>query len=223
MNILKLLKIKIKIFLKPNGLTDFLHELPKKTRLLDIGCGNESPKRIKSILPKSFYVGVDIGDYNQTLESKKFADKYILTSSERFCISIKEIDNKFDAIISRHNIEHCENRNDTLLAMSSKLESNGRIFLSFPSEETINYPSRRGTLNYFDDKTHKDNPPNFKNILEILKKNGLEILYANKKYQPRFLTFIGLLIEPISFLRNKVMLGTWEKYGFESIIIAKRK
>ena len=51
MNILKLLKIKIKVFLKPNGLTNFLHELPKKSRLLDIGCGNESPKRIKFISP----------------------------------------------------------------------------------------------------------------------------------------------------------------------------
>ena len=77
--------------------------------------------------------------------------------------------------------------------------------------------------NYFDDKTHIAEPPDFKITLSIIKEFNLKIIYANKKYQPKLLKIIGFLIEPISRLRNKVMIGTWENYGFEAIIIAKKE
>ena len=38
------------------------------------------------------------------------ADEYILTDSDQFTRSICDLDMCFDAVISRHNIEHCDHR-----------------------------------------------------------------------------------------------------------------
>ena len=62
----------------------------------------------------------------------------------------------------------------------------------------------------------------FKLILDIIEKNGFTVEVKVKRYRPFLLHIVGLLIEPISTIRKKVMFGTWEKWGFESIIIAKK-
>jgi len=50
----------------------------------------------------------------------------------------------------------------------------------------------------------------------------MKIMTYKKKYQPIGLYFIGFLVEPFSKLFNKVLIGTWEYYGFETIIIARK-
>ena len=59
----------------------------------------------------------------------------------------------------------------TFLHMLALLEepNKGKIYLSFPSVKTLNFPKRLGCLNYYDDPTHKDLPPDFNLILEIMK------------------------------------------------------
>ena len=80
-----------------------------------------------------------------------------------------------------------------------------------------------GSLNYFDDITHKPPPPDFKSIIETLKLNEFDIEFSTNRYRPFLLSLVGLLLEPFSFLRQKVLRGTWELYGFESIIHAKKQ
>lgn len=206
--------------IRPNGRTDFLSSLPNYASILDVGCGNNSPYRVKNILPNSIYTGIDVGDYNQTKPNK--ADNYILTSAENFANEISKFDNEFDAVISSHNIEHCDDRDETLEAMLKALKLGGKIFLCFPCEQSTLFPKRGGTLNYFDDSTHKFNPPNFHSLLLKLKESGFEVVYSNKNYKPKLLWLIGFMAEPLSKFRNKLMLGTWEYYGFESIIIAAK-
>lgn len=64
--------------LYPHGKISFLRSIKnsKKIKLLDVGCGNRSPQNVKAILNKIYYVGIDVGDYNQTLDSKGCADEY---------------------------------------------------------------------------------------------------------------------------------------------------
>ena len=210
------------ILLRPLGKTSFLTKLKKDAKILDVGCGNDSPLIIKKILPNCKYTGLDIVNYNQSKESIKMADNYILTTSENFGKSISEISELFDAVISSHNIEHCEERELVLNNICDRVILGGLIYLTFPSEDTINFPSRNGTLNYFDDKTHLYNPPNYKKILEILKKKNIIPIKKSDKYQPLLMRIYGNLIEPFSSIRNKVYPGTWEKWGFETIIIGKK-
>jgi len=227
MNFLRI-KQKIKIlghiFLRPKGgKFSFLNTIPKNSRILDIGCGNNSAFKIKTFLPYSYYVGIDIQDYQNDQDANKYADEYILTDSNNFVNKIISINGDFDAIISSHNLEHCNDRYGTLNAIIDKLNKRGKIYLSFPSENTIYFPNRDGCLNYYDDSSHKDMPPDFNLVLEIMRGKSLNIIFSTRSYKPFFLNLVGHLTNLISAYTKKTTFGVWEKWGFESIIIAKKK
>ena len=218
------LKIKkyISFIVKPLSRTAFLQQLKEDSKILDVGCGNNSPIRTKLILPNSEYTGIDIASYNQSSDFMNSVENYILTTSEKFCDSINNLPQKYDAVVSCHNLEHVEDRNGVLEAMCKKLKPNGFLYLSFPSMDSVNFPSREGTLNYFDDETHKNNPPDFHEVVKIIEANDLKIIKKTKRNKPLLMNIYGRLIEPFSILKNKVFQGTWEKWGFETIIIAKK-
>lgn len=104
--------------------------------------------------------------------------------------------------------------------MLRALKPGGRIYLSFPSEASISFPKRNG-LNFFDDRTHKD-IPKLSSVLELIKSEGLQIDIVVKSHKPNLLYFIGMLLEPLSVFCDRVMIGTWELYGFETIIWATK-
>lgn len=215
-----LFKQFLSAIIRPSGKISFISKLKPNSKLFDVGCGNNSPYFVKKILPKCHYTGIDIGDYNQI--KPNLADKYIVTTPSDFANEIRRLENTFDAVISTHNLEHCNDRNETLKAMLFALKKDGELFISFPSEGSVNFPSRQGTLNYFDDETHKHTPPIFQSIVDMLDENNFQIIYSIKSYRPFLLRTLGFLFEPISKVRKKVLIGTWEYYGFESIIRAKK-
>ena len=221
-NILKI-KTILKLFLRPNGKIDFLNSIPKNSFILDVGCGNNSPLLVKTFLPNSYYVGIDIDNYNNDYDVDKVADEYILSNPNDFVKSLRSIDNYFDAIISSHNIEHCNDRVGVLNAMIDKLNYGGKIYLSFPSKESINFPKRIGCLNYYDDPTHKDLPPDFDLILEILRDKKLKVIFSKTNYKPFLLSCIGIFSNFFSNFTKKVHVGMYEVWGFESIIIAENQ
>lgn len=212
-------KFNLISLLRPNGKIDFIKKISGRKHILDVGCGNDSIFHTKFLQPKSIYTGIDVGDYNQT--KPEIADNYIITSPDMFSATIKEFENEFDIVISSHNLEHCDDREGTLKAMLGAIKEGGTIFLAFPCENSINYPKRKGTLNYYDDLTHKGLPPNFDDVISTIKSSGFSIKYSSRNYQPILLRLIGLIIEPVSNLTRKVYHGTWECWGFESIIIAQ--
>jgi SAM-dependent methyltransferase len=222
MNLLTL-KYLVNAFLRPNGKYYFLRTLKNNSKILDVGCGNSSVARVKSLLPKCDYTGIDVGDYNQTDYSKNLMDSYLIFEPNKFSSGIRALgQNTFDVVISSHNIEHCDDPYTTLLEMLYVLKPGGSIYLSFPCSKSINFPSRYGTLNYFDDDTHKANPPDFDLISNKLSAAGFEITFATRQYKPFLLFFIGFILEFFSNKQKKVFIGTWEFYGFESIIHAKK-
>jgi SAM-dependent methyltransferase len=209
-------------FLWPKGKLSFINSLPINADILDVGCGSEQIIGVKYIRPKCKYTGIDIADYMQTEFSKKLMDTYVLTSANNFAKKILELESCFDGVISSHNLEHCDKPTDVICSMLKKVKINGKIYLSFPCPQSVNFPSRTGTLNYFDDKTHKSFPPNSEYIIKLLINNNFIITFYKKRYRPVLLFLIGLFLEPISFLKKKVMRGTWELYGFETVIHAKK-
>ena len=56
-----------------------------------------------------------------------------------------------------------------------------------------------------------------------MKNNNINIVFCSKNYKPFLLNKLGFLTDPFSNYFNKVILGVWEKWGFESIIIGERK
>jgi SAM-dependent methyltransferase len=167
------------------------------------------------------YTGLDIGDYNQ--EKPILADEYLITCPENFAYEIEKRPSHYDSILSSHNIEHCLDRKRTLIAMMRALRPGGRLYIAFPSSRSIDFPRRQGTLNYYDDSTHIDVPPDFDEYLALLSAEGFSIDYSTKRYRPIIMRILGFINERRSKNSGIVMTGTWEYYGFESIIWARKK
>jgi SAM-dependent methyltransferase len=190
--------------------------------MLDAGCGNNSPYYIKSKYPDIIYTGIDVGDYNQI--NPNSADKYIIVEPDKFAEAIASLPQRFDTVISSHNLEHCNDREKTLEALIKVLKNNGYLYLSFPSEKTVNFPGfRRGSLNYYDDPSHKYSPPDYNKTIAALQQNNMEIIFANKSYKPFFMYWIGFFLERKSKKDKEIKNGTWAYWGFETIIWAKKK
>lgn len=215
-----LIKQYLQILLMKNKRVSFLKSLDENASILDVGCGNNSPFKTKKVLKNCLYTGIDICDYKQF--SKNLADRYIVADRQTFHKSIEKLKDQFDAVISAHNLEHCDNREKTLLAMLSAVKPGGLIYLSFPCEESINFPTRRGTLNYYDDESHLEKPPNLEWVLQHLKRNNFSVEVLAPRYRPTLVSIIGFLMEPLSSYTKKIYPGTWEFYGFETIIWARR-
>lgn len=206
---------------KPRGKSAFFNQLSPDCHVLDVGCGNDSPLLFKTRFPDGHYTGVDVSDYRHSVPI--MADAYHVTTPAGFAPKIAEFDAEFDAVTSSHNLEHCNDREATLAAMAKALKPGGLLYLSFPSQASSGFPSRKGTLNYRDDATHIDEPPQLDHTVQILKSHGLQILFMVDCYRPLLLRVLGGMRERKSKTLNQVMTGTWEYYGFESIIWAVKR
>ena len=203
----------------PLGYRAFVRQLVPGARVLDVGCGNNSPYKIKSQRPDIHYTGIDIVNYNQT--TPMLADDYRIVDAGEFAVSIRALPHSFDAIICSHNLEHCLEPAAVIDALGSVLKPGGVLYLSFPGEHTLAFPSRSGGLNYYDDPTHRE-PVQFEGVLGRLRAAGCEITVAEPRYRPGVLWFIGLLQEPLSRLMRRTLAATWFFYGFESVIWARK-
>jgi SAM-dependent methyltransferase len=201
---------------------EFLRACPPTARVLDVGCGNDSPAHFKEIRPDFYYVGIDIADYNQVSDPRGNADEYIITTPHEFNVSIQALPATFDAVVSSHNIEHCNFPDQTLAAMLGVIKPGGRIYLAFPSEASVNFPHRKGTLNFYDDPTHIY-LPKFAAVCATLMDHGLRIDVAKKRYRPLVRAIKGLIKEPRCRLQGTVEGEIWSLYGFETIIWATKK
>lgn len=208
---------------RPTNKTAFIAGLPSDTTLFDIGCGNRSAERIKRVQPGLRYVGIDVCDYLQSEESYAAMDRYLQSDSAGFAENIAAVGEAFDAIVSSHNIEHCEDPDAVIDAMCKVLKPGGQLYLAFPAEETVNFPRREGTLNFFDDPTHRE-VPSFAKIGNRLRENGMLITKSVRRSRPFAYAAVGLMIEPWSALAKRVDRygAAWALWGFESIIWAKK-
>lgn len=209
-------------WLRPRGKQAFLKSLPPGARVLDVGCGNNSPRDAKILRPDLHYTGLDVGDYNQQ-DSIRYADAYVVVPPAEFAAAIAADAGRMDAVVSSHNLEHCDDPAAVLRAMAAALRPGGRLFLAFPCEESVRFPKRRGSLNFFDDATHRE-VPSWEGVLATLRTANVTRLYACKRYRPLLLATVGLVLEPLGRLlgRNMPAGSTWALYGFETIIWGQR-
>lgn len=209
-------------WLRQRGKQAFLKSLPAGARVLDVGCGNNSPRDAKVLRPDIFYSGLDVGDYNQQ-GSLDYADSYVVVPPADFAAAITAYTGTMDAIVSSHNLEHCDDPQAVLCAMAAALRPGGRLFLAFPCDASVGFPSRRGCLNFFDDATHQA-VPRWESVVNGLHAYGLDLVYSRRRYRPALLAVVGLMLEPLACLlgRNMPAGSTWALYGFETIIWGRR-
>lgn len=73
--------------LRRRGKQAFLKSLPAGAQVLDVGCGNNSPRNAKVLRPDIVYTGLDVGDYNQQ-GSPGYANAYVVVSSSECAAAI---------------------------------------------------------------------------------------------------------------------------------------
>ena len=216
-------RIRLQRTLRPHGKDAFAASLPSGARVFDIGCGNMSAQRTELLRPDLYYVGLDVQDYAQDAEALAYADEYRLTRAAQFLEAIGTETSTMDAVISSHNLEHCEEPIAVLEKMIGALTPTGRLYLSFPCEASLRFPRRIGSLNFLDDPTHRS-PPNWQVVRQVLTQTHMRLEFAAQRYRPAIPAILGLVLEPVSALAGRVMpLGlTWALWGFESVIWAER-
>ncbi len=191
-------------------------------KILDVGAGSHSASITKQWLPACNYTGIDIpGSYNNDASDFKAMDKFIemdLTKLDFTAIP----DNNYDMIVMSHVIEHLHNGDKVIAGLLPKLKKNGIIYLEFPSERSVNFPSKKETLNFYDDPTHC-RLFSVKEVSGILTQNKLSILSEGTRRQ-----WINILLMPFKIVFQTLTKGYvrggvyWDYYGFADYVLAKK-
>jgi SAM-dependent methyltransferase len=213
---------RVRSWLDRGSKARIIASLPRGASVLDVGCGNESASEIMNHGGDLRLSGIDVGDYCITPADKALMD-YRLCPPAAFAEGILAFGTAFDLVLSAHNLEHCDDPDKVLGAMCTVVRPGGRLFLSFPSEASVDLPSRGGCLNFHDDPTHQT-LPGFDRIVAELRARGFTVDLAVRRNRGNFRIgwCIGAVQEPWSRLSGRVQTYTWQFWGFESVIIARR-
>jgi SAM-dependent methyltransferase len=213
--------IRKKMHVRPHGKRAFLQQIIPNGKILDVGCGNNSPVIVKTLRPDCWYVGLDIGIYNQCNNFKDYMDEFILVEPEKFHMVIEQRPNEFDAVLSTHNLEHCNDYQSVLIAMLKSVNEGGYLHLAFPCEASVKFPKGRG-FNFYEDPTHINVIP-YEQTIDTIKSFGFDIVFTRRRYRPVIYFLLGLLYEPFGWISKTMISPTWDLYGFETVIIAKKR
>jgi SAM-dependent methyltransferase len=195
-------------------------------RILDIGCGNNSPSVTKRWFPACHYSGADIQRYNLSDADVAAMDEFFQLGADGS--GYDAIPNaSYDLVILNHVIEHMADPAPILAKLCAKLRPDGLIWIAFPSVRSLKLPhSVDETLNFYDDPTHI-RVPEIGEISGILQANGVEILHAGRSREG-FLTRISDIIKLLKRLLIRAVTGKfsgrglWYVLGFEDHVLGRR-
>ncbi|MEO5647267.1 MAG: class I SAM-dependent methyltransferase [Chitinophagaceae bacterium] len=191
--------------------------------LLDIGSGNHSASKAKSVFPACTYHGLDLDkEYNNSPEDFKLMDRFYeldLTKLEMDLIP----GNYYDAIIMMHVIEHLFNGDDVVKMLVSKLKPGGYFYIEYPGKKSTRLPSMYGTLNFKDDPTHV-RLYSVKELTSVFTKSGCHVLKSGTRRNGFFLFAMPFRIVG-HWLRGKKLQANifWDLLGFAEFLWVRKK
>ena len=196
-------------------------------RILDIGCGNNSPSVTKRWFPSCHYTGADIQRYNLSGKDDAAMDAfYLLGADGTGYDAIPDAD--FDLVILNHVLEHMKEPGPILAALCTKLKPGGYIWIAFPSLRSLSLPpSEDETLQFCDDPTHAY-VPDTREVANILLANGVKVLHAGPSKEG-LLTTIADAFRLVKRLLRKMVTGRfsgrgmWYVLGFEDHVLGQRR
>lgn len=192
-------------------------------KILDIGSGSHSSSITKKWWPDCHYTGVDRDvNYDNTPEDISAMDEFIQLDLTE--LDYKKIpDNSFDVIIMSHVIEHLHNGDQVLPLLFKKLKKGGLFYIEFPCEASASFPSKRETLNFFDDDTHV-RIYSIKEVANIFMQENFMVKAAGKNRSWVNIALMPIKI-PLQLLTKGYVRGGvyWDWYGFADYLVAEKK
>ncbi len=191
-------------------------------RILDVGAGSHSATITKQWIPNCHYAGIDITrEYDNTEDDFKAMDDF-------FEMDLTKLDfnsipnNSYDLIVMSHVIEHLQNGDEVIVGLLPKLKQHGILYIEFPSERSVNFPSMRETLNFYDDPTHCRIYTTME-LSKLLSAKNFSIISFGIRRQ-----LINILVMPVKIIiqlltKRYVRAGVfWDLYGFAEFVVAKK-
>ena len=197
----------------------------EEPRILDIGCGNNSPSVTKHWFKGCHYSGADIAVYRNNESDLAAMDEYYQVGVDGSGYDAIP-DESYDFIILHHVVEHMSNAAELLAVIAAKLKPGGYIWIAFPSYRSLSLPSASGTLQFCDDATHVY-LPDPREITNVLLSNQVKVIHAGRSRD--FLrTLLGALILPLAVIRKLSTgklssKGLWYILGFEDHVFGQRR
>ncbi len=197
----------------------------KSGRLLDVGCGSLSPKRLNDIFGEKFeYVGVDIQDL-----------KSVLPKNWTFYQLDLEKDNlpfpaeTFDVVIMAHILEHLSlsRAQGILREVYRVLKWGGIVYCEVPSIMSIFMPSisiglkKEGTINFYDDPTHI-RPYSKIALWHLLTSSSFKVMRLGtvRNWLKVLVAPIGIILAFVMRDRNMLASFLWDIFGFSNFAVA---
>lgn len=194
----------------------------KDLKVLDIGSGSHSSTITKKWLPMCHYTGVDRDvSYDNTEEDVQNMDEFFqldLTELDYSAIP----DETYDVIIMSHVIEHLYNGDKVLPLLFKKLKKGGLFYIEFPCEASASFPSKKETLNFFDDDTH----------VRIWSIKEVANIFMDEKFHVKMVgknrSWVNIALMPIKIPLQLITKGYvrggvyWDWYGFADYLIAEK-
>jgi SAM-dependent methyltransferase len=194
----------------------------KSFRLLDIGAGNHSATKTKTVFPVCEYHGVDmVKEYNNSEEDFKLMKAfYEMDLTELDFSSIP--DNYFDAVLMVHVVEHLFNGDEVIKGLLPKLKSGGYMYIEYPGERSTTLPSMYGSLNFKDDTTHV-RVYSVKELSKLLEENGCRVLKGGTRRNGWFIAAMPFRILK-TWLSGKRLQGNifWDALGFAEYVWVRK-
>jgi len=217
----------LKYCLAPPKIKWALRKLGNKERvtILDVGCGNHSPRLTKRYIPQCEYHGVDITEYNLDSDDKRLMDRFTIVDINGGGYNGIQKD-YYDYIILNHVIEHMKKYEPVLDRLCQCLRLGGCIYIAFPAEKSLAMPSAEGTLQFSDDMSHLY-LPSIREVANVLLKNRVKVVYGGRS-KDLLRSTIGIPLLAWQYFRRAFgqkmhARGLWFILGFESVVIGVKE
>ncbi len=188
--------------------------------ILDVGCGNHSVGYFRALYPEARYTGLDREEYETSEADLRSMDAFLRIDLETGSLDAIP-DGHFDLVVAAHVIEHLRNGIEVAAALGEKLRPGGVLYLAYPRAESVDFPHRSGSLNFFDDPTHVT-VIRTDALRAALETAGLRIELSGVHRSARSLGLMLVKVAASPLLGGVSGPMLWPLYGFEELTVAFR-